>query len=111
MAERLMATVTCGDVVEARRIGRELVEKGLAACVQMLPEVESVYRWKGEVETAREVLLLIKTSDECWERLVAAIEELHSYKVPEILAVQVVRGALPYLEWMDAQLSPRRSEC
>lgn len=103
---KLVITVACADVGEARKIGRALVDRHLAACVQIVPAVESIYRWKGEVETAEEALLVIKSSEAAWERIGAEIRALHSYEVPEILALPVVHGLPAYLAWMDEQLTP-----
>jgi periplasmic divalent cation tolerance protein len=105
MAERVMVTVACGSMDEARKIARALVEQRLAACAQIVPGVESVYRWQGQVETANEVLLLVKTRGAYWERLVALVSELHAYEIPEILAVPIVRGLAAYCDWLDEQLA------
>ena len=77
-----------------------LVERRLAACVQVVGPVESRYRWEGRVETATEWLCVAKTTAERYDELEAAIGELHSYDVPEILAVPVVRGSAAYLRWL-----------
>ena len=93
--------VTCANVREARRIARSVVEKRLAACVNIVPEpVESVYRWKNRVETARERLLIIKTTATRLARLEAEIRRLHSYEVPEFLVLNVSAGSRPYLAWV-----------
>lgn len=93
--------VTCANVREARRIARSVVEKRLAACVNIVPgPVESVYRWKNRVETARERLLIIKTTATRLARLEAEIRRLHSYEVPEFLALNVSAGSRPYLAWV-----------
>jgi periplasmic divalent cation tolerance protein len=103
--ERIMVTVACGSVDEARKIARALVAQRLAACAQIVPGLESVYRWQGKVETANEVLLLVKTTEACWDRLVTLVSALHAYEIPEILAVPVVRGLAEYCDWMDEQLA------
>ena len=105
MAERVMVTVACGSVDEARKIARALVEQRLAACAQIVPGVESVYRWQGQVETANEVLLLVKTTEACWDRLSELVRSLHSYEVPEILAVPIGHCLAEYGAWMDEQLA------
>jgi len=93
--------VTCGSAAEAQRIARDVVERRLAACVNILPgAITSIYRWKGKVETARERLLLIKTSRKRLAKLQAAVERLHSYEVPEFIALPVVAGSRAYLKWM-----------
>ena len=93
--------VTCGSLTEARRIARQVVHSRLAACVNiLLGPVESVYRWKGNVEKAREVLLLIKTTQSCLVALEKKILKLHSYDTPEIIALPVVAGSRDYLRWV-----------
>jgi periplasmic divalent cation tolerance protein len=94
--------VTCGSMCEARRIAREVVDRRLAACVNILrTPVESVYRWKGRVERAREFLLLIKTTRSRLGELEKRVRRLHSYEVPEMLTLQIAEGSEPYLKWLD----------
>ena len=92
---------TVSSPEEARRIAAALVEERLAACVNIITEVSSVYRWQGTVEEASEILLLIKTRVEKLEALEAAIQKLHSYDVPEFLILRTDGGSLPYLRWID----------
>jgi periplasmic divalent cation tolerance protein len=89
---------TFPDVEKARAIAAELVERRLAACVNLLPGVESIYRWEGKVERADEVLAVIKTTR--YPELAAALKELHPYEVPEILALPVAAGLAGYLKWL-----------
>jgi uncharacterized protein involved in tolerance to divalent cations len=97
-----LVLVTCGSTAEARRIARAVVEERLAACVNILPgAVASIYRWKGKMESARERLLLIKTSRKRLAKLRAAVKRLHSYDVPEFIAVPIVAGSRAYLAWLD----------
>jgi periplasmic divalent cation tolerance protein len=98
--------VTCGSAAEARKIGRGLVEKQLAACVNVLgAPVESVYRWNGKVETApRERLLIIKTSAKRLKRVEEMVRGLHSYETPEFLVVRVAGGSKEYLDWLEDSL-------
>lgn len=101
VTDKFVVLVTCGSVSEARRIARAVVEARLAACVNLLPgAVESTYRWKGKVESARERLLLIKTSRRRLAKLQEAVERLHSYDVPEFIAVPIACGAEAYLTWI-----------
>lgn len=101
MTDKCVVLVTCSTMAEARRIARAVVEARLAACVNILPGVvSSIYRWKGNVESARERLLLIKTSRKRLGKLQAAIERLHSYDVPEFVALPIVAGSPAYLEWV-----------
>ena len=93
--------VTCGSVAEARRIARAVVEKRLAACVNIvLGPVESVYRWKNKVETARERLLIIKTTVARLAELEREVKRLHKYEVPEFLVIGVSGGSHEYLDWV-----------
>jgi periplasmic divalent cation tolerance protein len=89
MTDALVVFCTCSDEQEALRIANTLVEEGAAACVNILPSVQSVYRWEGKIENAREVLMLIKTTSEGFPKLRDRIVELHSYDTPEILALGV----------------------
>jgi periplasmic divalent cation tolerance protein len=104
MNQNLVVTSTCSNEGEALRIARELVERGLAACVQIIPSIRSVYRWQGKIEEATECLLLVKTNSAKFELLQRTIELLHSYDVPEILAVPVAAGSEKYLAWMEEAL-------
>jgi len=97
--------ITTTDKKEtADAIARDLVEKRLAACVQILGPVESTYRWKGRIETASEWLCLVKSREDCFEDIVAAIKAIHTYETPEILTVPVLAGSDDYLEWLVLEL-------
>jgi periplasmic divalent cation tolerance protein len=101
-AGKRVVLVTCGSVKEARKIARGVVEKKLAACVNIgTAAVESVYRWKGKVETAREFLLVIKTTSARLEALEKEIKRLHSYDVPEFVVVEIAAGSKEYLRWVE----------
>lgn len=104
MTDKIVVLSTCGSEEEADRIARLLVERRLAACVNVLPNIRSVYHWKGAVETASECLLLIKSSRAQFEALRTALEGAHSYELPEALALSVVDGSPAYLEWLDSSL-------
>lgn len=99
-----LVMTTVKNRVEARRIGDKLVTEKLAACVSALPNTTSTYRWRGKIERAKEVLLLIKTSNEKLDRLISRIKELHSYEVPEILVIPIERGLPDYLKWLEESL-------
>jgi periplasmic divalent cation tolerance protein len=99
-----IALCTCAGQEEASRIARYLVEKGLAACVNILPAVESIYRWQGAVESATEILLIIKTDSAHCVEAQAAVRQLHSYEVPEFLVLPVAGGSEAYLNWLKASL-------
>jgi periplasmic divalent cation tolerance protein len=101
LTDKFVVMVTCGNTAEAKRIARAVVEARLAACVNILPgAVTSIYRWKGKVESAQERLLLIKTSRKHLAKLQAAVERLHSYKVPEFLVLPIAAGSRKYMAWM-----------
>jgi periplasmic divalent cation tolerance protein len=95
---------TAANPEEAGRLARVLVEERLAACATSIPGVESVYRWKGEVESATEAMLLIKTGADQLAALEARLHELHSYDTPEFLVLRVEAGSHPYLEWLQGSL-------
>jgi periplasmic divalent cation tolerance protein len=101
MSDKIIVLVTCGSQKEARRIARSVVEARLAACVNVLrAPVESIYRWKSNVETAREFLLVIKTARKRFAALEAEVRRLHSYDVPEIIVLPIERGSKAYLAWI-----------
>lgn len=106
--DKRVVLVTCGSKEEAQRIASAIVEARLAACVNVLDApVHSTYRWKGSVETASEFLLVIKTAARLLPDLQKAIVRLHSYEVPEFIALPIVAGSGAYLDWLAANL--RRS--
>jgi periplasmic divalent cation tolerance protein len=100
MTDKRLVLTTCGSIEEARTIAHALVERQLAACVNIVPQVESVYRWQGEVEAATEWLLIIKTTVEVVDRLREALRELHSYELPECLEIGIEDGSAEYLQWI-----------
>src|SRR5215468_9205709 len=100
--DALLVLTTLEKQEDGERLARLLVERELAACVQTLPPMVSIYRWKGNVEQAEEVLLLIKTPREVYPRLEAAIKENHSYQTPEIIALPIEAGSTEYLSWLAA---------
>jgi periplasmic divalent cation tolerance protein len=94
--------VTCGSIVEARRIATAVVRKRLAACANIvLAPVQSIYRWKGKVQSAREVLMVIKTNTRRLEELEREVKRLHSYDVPEFVVVPITAGSREYLAWVS----------
>jgi periplasmic divalent cation tolerance protein len=100
---RIVLTTTANPD-EAARLGRTLVEEQLAACATLIPAVQSIYRWKGEIESATETLLLLKTGPEQLAALEARLHELHSYETPEFLVLDVAAASRPYLEWLESCL-------
>jgi len=100
MTDKRIVLSTAGSEEEARKIATHLVERRLAACVNIVPQIESVYRWQGKVESSREWLLLIKTTVERFSSIRDAIQQLHSYELPECIAINIEDGSAAYLEWI-----------
>ena len=101
---RIVLTTTANPD-EAARMGRTLVEEHLAACATLIPAVQSIYRWKGEIESSNETLLLLKTGPAQLAALEARLHELHSYETPEFLVLKVDAASRPYLDWLQSNLS------
>jgi periplasmic divalent cation tolerance protein len=102
----IVVLLTAGSREEAARLAEMLVGAKLAACVQILPEMESVYWWKEKIERSPEVLLLAKTTEGKFPEIEVAVRALHSYDTPEILALPVTNISAPYLEWLTSIVSP-----
>ncbi len=105
MTDKRIVLTTAGSEEEARKISRHLVERGLAACVNIIPRVESIYRWQGKVESAQEWLLIVKTTAVRFPAVRDAICELHSYDLPECIVLSVEDGSLPYLKWLEESVT------
>ncbi|HTD28629.1 MAG TPA: divalent-cation tolerance protein CutA [Xanthomonadaceae bacterium] len=101
----LLVLCTCPDADGAQALAASLVEQRLAACVNVLPNVRSIYRWEGKLDHAQELLLLIKTTADRFDDLKEHIVSMHPYAVPEILGLDVVAGLAPYLDWVAAETS------
>ena len=101
----MVALSTVGSAEEADRLARALVERRLAACVNVVPGVVSHYRWQGELQRDEERLLVIKTRAERIEALRDALRELHPYELPELVAFEITAGSEPYLKWLDQEVS------
>ena len=99
--DAIVVFMTAASGEEATRLAEMLVGANLAACVQILPEMESVYRWQGKIERQSEVLLIAKTTRGKFDDLEREVRALHSYDTPEIVAVPIVTGSAPYLEWLS----------
>ena len=102
----IVVFLTAPNGEEATRLADLLIGAHLAACVQILPEMESVYRWQGKIERQSEILLIAKTTAGKFADLEREVRALHSYETPEIVAVPLVAGSKPYLEWLTNSLNP-----
>ncbi len=102
--EYIVVFVTVSSPDEARRIAEGLVGKKLAACVNIAGGIESVFRWEGKVDSAKELLLIIKTTGDLFDAVAGYVKSAHSYEVPEIIALPVVNGHKPYLSWIDESI-------
>src|SRR4029079_669121 len=103
--DAIVVFMTAPNGEEATRLAEMLVGAHLAACVQILPEMESVYRWQGKVERQAEILLIAKTTRAKFDDLEREVRALHSYDTPEIIAIPLVAGSTPYLEWIKDSLN------
>jgi periplasmic divalent cation tolerance protein len=104
MTDKIVVLSTCATQEEAEKLARVLLERRLAACVNVIPHIRSYYRWKGAIESADECLLIVKSSRELFGAMGEVLEKEHSYEVPELLALPVVEGAANYLNWLAANL-------
>jgi periplasmic divalent cation tolerance protein len=100
MTDKRVVLSTAGSEDEARKVAHNLVEHQLAACVNIVPGIESIYRWQGKVESAHEWLLLIKTTAEKFPAVRDAIRKVHSYDLPECIAIEIEDGSAEYLQWI-----------
>ena len=105
MTEKIAVFSTCGSEEEAVRIAKQLVERRVAACVNLIPRIRSFYRWQGKVEDSTEWLLIVKTSRGRFEALRTVLEAAHSYELPEVLALPIIDGSPNYLAWLETELS------
>ena len=106
MSEFIVVLVTVGSSKEGERLARALVEEQLAACVNRITGVQSIYRWQGQVERSEEELLIIKSRRDLFDRLKKRVQALHSYSVPEVIALPILDGSESYLRWLDDELKP-----
>jgi periplasmic divalent cation tolerance protein len=101
MSPFIIVLVTCGSEEEGGRIGHALVEERMAACVNLISPVRSIYRWEDKIWDEREWLLVIKTQRSRFKDVEAKVKSLHSYSVPEIISLPIVEGSSPYLQWLE----------
>jgi len=100
----IIVLITVGSSEEADKIAQALVERMLAACINIVPSITSVYRWQDEVQRDSEALLIVKSRRDVFEHLKRCVKELHSYEIPEIIALPIVAGDADYLRWLDSSV-------
>jgi periplasmic divalent cation tolerance protein len=105
MTEEIAIFVTTNTLELTHKIAEELVKRRLAACVNVIPGIDSIYRWEGEIQHEREFLLIIKSSRNRFDEIEAAVKELHTYEVPEVIALPIELGSQSYLEWLRGNIS------
>src|SRR5450759_4766613 len=105
MKSYIQVMTTTETKEQAQTIAQHLMEEKLAACVQIVGPITSIYRWKGKVENAQEWLCLIKTRNDLYNKVEATIKSIHLYETPEIIAVPIIKGSKEYLNWLDDELS------
>ncbi len=105
MTDKRIALTTCDSMDSAAALARGLVDRGLVACVNLVPGVRSIYRWKGEIQDDAEVLLVMKTDLQRLQALASAVEELHAYETPEFVVLPVESGSQAYLDWISESLT------
>ena len=110
MTDKIVVMVMAGDSAEASQLAKDIVEKKLAACVNLLPAITSWYWWEGKVTENQEVLLIMKTSRGKFVELQKEVERLHSYAVPEIIALPIVEGSANYLNWIEESVTEKEVE-
>lgn len=104
MTEKIVVFSNCGSEEEARKVARSLVEARVAACVNIVPGVRSVYRWQGAIEEESEWMLVIKSTRDCFEPLATELRKVHSYQIPEVIALPIVDGNSEYLDWIGREV-------
>jgi len=107
MTDKIVVLTTCDSEQHAEKLARHLVEQRVAACVNLLPKARSIYRWNEKVEEASEWMLIIKSRRDLFAALRSEIQKLHTYEVPELIALPIVDGSEAYLAWFDAQLTTK----
>ncbi len=98
--DEIVVFITAPDEDEAEKIARELVENRLAGCVNIVKDIRSIYSWQGTIEDDKEILMIVKTQKSIFDVLIKKVKELHSYTVPEIIALPIIQGSADYLKWL-----------
>jgi periplasmic divalent cation tolerance protein len=98
---KILVFITTANKKQARAIASALVSKGLAACVNIIPKIDSIFTWKNKLEQEQECLLLVKSKKSLMPKLIKLVKSLHSYSVPEIIAIPIIAGNKDYLNWLD----------
>lgn len=106
MSDYIVLFVTASSLEEARKIGLTLVEEQVVACANIIPQLQSIFHWQGKICQEEEVLILLKTQNHLFDRIKQRIQELHSYQVPEIIALPIQQGLEPYLSWISTETLP-----
>lgn len=105
MTDKIVVLTTCESQDQAEQLARHLVDHRLAACVNILPGARSIYRWKDKIEDSAEFVLVIKSRRDVFNKVREAIAQLHSYEIPEVIALPVVDGSDAYLRWLDREVA------
>jgi periplasmic divalent cation tolerance protein len=103
MSNYIIIYITTGSVNEAKKIGRALVEEKLAACSNIISPIRSIYSWQGKICDDKEALMVLKTRKQLFKQIVKRVEKLHSYDVPEIIAMPIIEGSSKYLSWLNEE--------
>ena len=105
MTDKIAILMTCKNAREAGRIARHLLDKHLIACANLIPQINSIYRWKGKVVSEKETWVVLKSSGALWPTLQLEVEKVHSYSVPELIVLPIIDGSPNYLNWLADELA------
>ena len=103
MSKAIVIFVTASSIHEARKIGRTLVEEGLVACCNISQSIESIFTWQGKINVENEALIILKTKENLFNAVEKRVKQLHSYEVPEIIALPIIQGSKDYLDWVTKE--------
>ena len=103
MPDHIVIYITTGSISEAKKIGQSLVEEKLVACSNIISPIHSIYKWQGKMCDDKEAMLMMKTKKKLFKQIVKRVEELHSYDVPEIIAIPIIEGSSKYMSWIDEE--------